>query len=210
MSFERPGGPGTPEPGWSGGSGGSGVPDGDARVPELEGLDGLDDPELEGLDGLDDPELEAWAASRPRRKHAGGVRVVGIVVVVALIVASVGTAIELVLGGSSGSGGATLPTRVTSTVPLGNGGSPIPGGTGSAVTAREVRVTFTVTNTSGQSVVPQCSISVDSRSSVVGSVTVHGERAIPVGTTSTGHVTVPLLTARPADSLSRDTVTCLG
>jgi len=200
VSFEHSGGPGTPEPGWSGSPGVPGRDEG--------GTAGF--PELDGFDGLDDPELEAWAASRPRRKHAGGVRVVGIVVVVALVVASVGTTIELVLGGSSSSNGTTLPTRVTSTIPLGNDGSPIPGGSGSAVAAYGVRVAFTVSNPSGQTSVPVCSIAVRSRDTVVGSVTVHGEQAIPKGTTTAAEVTVPLPSGPPADSLSRATLDCVA
>lgn len=189
MPSERPGTPGTPDPDW------------DAPFPELE-----------GLDGLDDPELERWASSRARRRHAGGARVVGLIVVVALIVASVGTTIELVLGGSSSSSGATLPTSITSTVPMGIGGTPLPGGTASSESAHDVQVAFTVTNPGGQSSVPVCSVDVYAHAGkdVAGSVTVHGDRAVPGGTTSAAKVTVPLPEAPPADALGRVTLTCVG
>ncbi len=136
----------------------------------------------------------------------------GLIVVVALIVASVGTTIELVLGGSSNSSGANLPTSITSTVPMGIGGTPLPGGTGSNEAAHDVQVAFSVTNPGGQSSVPVCSIDVYSHAgnALAGSVTVHGDRAVPGGTTSTAKVTVPLPEAPPADTLGRVALTCVG
>ncbi|MDA8358726.1 MAG: hypothetical protein M0Z95_21085 [Actinomycetota bacterium] len=150
---------------------------------------------------FDDPSLDAWVASRSRRR-SGGVRVVGIVVVAALVVASIGTTIELAIGGSGTTTGTPLPTVVREIIPMGNGGSPVPGGSGSAVSVRTVQVILSVSNTSGNAVVPLCSITVRSRGRVVGMVTVHGDHAIPARTTTTGKVTVPMTEARPADTLS--------
>jgi len=143
-----------------------------------------------------------------RRRHSRGVRAVGLVVAVALLVASVGTTVDLVLGGSNRSSGADVLTTVTSVVPLGPGGSPVPGGTGGTVEVRQVQVVFTVRNGGAAAVVPVCAIDVLAGGSVVGSVVRRGDQPLAAAATATGQVVVPTLRPVAAGRLGSARVRC--
>lgn len=146
-----------------------------------------------------------------RRRHSRGVRAVGLVVAVALLVASVGTTVDLVLSGSGSSnstGGADVLTAVTSVVPLGPGGSSVPGGRVSTVPVGQVQVGFTVRNGGATAVVPVCAIDVLAGGSVVGSVVRRGDQPLAAGGVASGQVVVPTLRPVPADRLGAARVRC--
>ena len=141
MTFEPPDGSNNPYPGLSA-DGGTGEWE---DVPPWW----LDE---RGYGGGDD-----WAPF-PRRRHSRVLQVTGIVVAAALILASAGTTIEVVLGRSSSD---QVGPQVTSVLvlpvdPVIDGGATTP-----------VRVTFEVLNDSRRSVIPVCTVSVVDAESVV-------------------------------------------
>lgn len=165
----------------------------------------------------------------PRRRKSRVVRATGLVVAVALVLGSVGTALEVVLGGSS-----TVPPSATITgigsVKPGAGaasggikssgagaasGSVTPSAAGAssghseAATAGErVQVSFTVTNHSDGAVTPVCMVSVVSGGRVVGSLTVPLTRPLARDAVAGGRVAVPVDASVPAGSSVGARVTC--
>jgi len=165
----------------------------------------------------------------PRRRKSRVVRATGLVVAVALVLGTVGTALELALGGSPT---ASLPVTITGigSVKPGAGsasggirssaagaapGAVRPSGSGAssghpeAATAGErVQVSFTITNHSGGAVHPVCVVSVMSGGSVVGSLTARLRMPLARGAVADGRVAVPVDAPVPAGSSVGAQVTC--
>jgi len=173
---------------------------------------------------------EGWGTGDfPRRRRSRVLRATGFVVAVALVLGTVGTALELALGGSPT---ASLPVTITGigSVKPGAGsasggirssaagaapGAVRPSGSGAssghpeAATAGErVQVSFTVTNHSGGALHPVCVVSVMSGGSVVGSLTARLRKPLARGAVADGRVAVPVDASVPAGSSVGAQVTC--
>lgn len=155
-----------------------------------------------GLPAEDDPELEAWAAT-PRRR-SGTARLVGLVAVVALVVATVGTTVGVLVAGSPTT---ALSARVTGVAPLGPDGTPLGAGPPPGTTVRQVRVTFTVANPSGAPVTPVCVVEVRDQGRTVASDPVHAQQPLAARASATAQVDVALTRAVSPDALDAS-VTC--
>ncbi len=155
---------------------------------------------------------EGWGTGDfPRRRRSRVLRATGFVVAVALVLGSLGTALEVVLGGSSTT---ALAARVTGTGSVAPGGSPAPdagssSGSSQAATAGErIRVSFTVVNDSGGEVTPVCVVSVVRGGKVVGSLAVPLPRPLAQGSAAAERVAVPVNPSVPAGSSAGARVAC--
>jgi hypothetical protein len=101
--------------------------------------------------GGDADDFGAWGDDEgaPGGRRPRVVRVVGFVAAASLLLATVGTTVGVLFGGTSG--GTSFPTRVLSVLPE------LRGRGAATVGAREA-VTFTVTNVTGSTVASECAI----------------------------------------------------
>ena len=136
-------------------------------------------------------EGDGWAPF-PRRRRSRVLQATGIVVAAALVLASAGTTIEVVLGATSSHG---VPAEVTSVVVLpvdsaGGGGSTTP-----------VRVAFEVVNAGRTPIVPNCTVSVVQDGRVLATAQVGPPElgSIPAGKRTANNTVVPV----PTSALTR-------
>lgn len=182
MAFDPPPGSGSP-PGLPPPDGGA-PPWWVAGTAGTEGAGSEDGTGWSGWDGgTDEAGWSGWdddadwgAGAFARRRRSRVLRVVGLGVAAALLLASVGTTLEVVFGGSST---VALPTAVTGSVPL------LPAG-------ERVQVTFTVANDSGSVVTPVCKVTVVHGGKVLGAVIVSVGGPIADGAVASEQVPVPV------------------
>ncbi len=135
----------------------------------------------------------------PRQTRRRWTRWVTLIVVVALVIAVVGTGVGLL---TSGGGAPKSTSDVQATVLAVDG---LPAGASTAIRAL---VTLRVTNRASQPVEPVCTVTVYAHGAVAGSVTVHAQHALTHGQTVTAQLTVPLPHPVPASELGKGTAIC--
>ena len=145
-------------------------------------------------------EGDGWAPF-PRRRRSRVLQVTGIVVAAALVLASAGATVEVVLGGSSST---SLPAGVLSVVVL-----PVDTVLGSGANT-PVRVKFEVVNRARSAVVPVCTVSVVGGGRVLATARVGPPElgSIAGGTRTVNNKVVAVPTAALAGSHPSGQVSC--
>ncbi len=149
---------------------------------------------------MDEAPADDDFAPFPRQTRRRATRGVTLIVVVALVIAAVGTGVGLL---TSGGGGSPKPTSDVEATVLSVDGLP----DGASVATRAL-VTLRVTNRASVALEPVCTVAVYAHGALAGTVTVHAQHVLTHGQTVTAQLTVPLPHPVPVAELGKGMAVC--